>query len=927
MRRILHTISLIAVCLLSLFLVSCLSTRKKAFPVFINEICYGNDVQDTEPGHIPAFIEFCNSTEHDIPLDGFFLSYFVSSDKESLYKFPLSGYSVPANGDLIIDFDPSALPGDLPSSGVELFLSDGLGKILQHVIVPPFGKEGSYSLQSDGSWHVTYPSPLVGNLKGVSYAVESPEFSHAAGFYDESFNLELIGGTAYRVYYTTDGSDPDENSTLYTKPIAIEDATLQPNAISMRTDITIDGATPPDASLKKATIISAVAIDAQGNRSKVIRNTYFVGFHNYRDYLYVPVVSIVTDPTYLFDVQDGIYVLGKAYQDWLDEGGNRSNSANKNVPTNYRRNGFEWVIPASVQEFDMDGNFLFTQAALLGINEDDSHDKAQKPFDLYAPIEDDGFEKAFIPKTENKKKYVLRTNPGKDSIVHEMLERLGLPLAKSQPCLCFLNGEFWGFYELWEEVDAEFISNSYGVVGDDLIVVENNTVKEGDSHLQELEFYTEGIGITEALNAYFSNLDTSTEEGYEAAEKVIDVENFLTYVVANVFFNNCDFTNSNIFWRTASTGNGKYDDGRLRWIISDMDQSFLSIKSKSALVMMAENPVFVSLWNNESFRTRFFTKVMDFANVLYAANSVRDYVTEKLSYYNPYYRITSERFMESDTASYNYARTLKSTILNFLSNRRTELISQCAATLSDVRDTSSLIVDGLIPDTQLFVNGHKAYYNDSIWEGVYFSGCEVTFEVKPIPGYRFRGWYADDTLLTEEHVITVSTDLNHRLTPVFDAIPVVAVMDRINYARSNYRGGYELYTLNYRSHCVIVPDAALNASADFTAISFASEGEWNEGTGFTITFPTAKLSSCGMILWLSGTDGCPENWRLFCISDDGRKEALACDSEPEEGGMKVFFELPDTLIGLPEVHLHMESAENCSGGTVRITKISLFGDN
>ena len=341
---------------------------------------------------------------------------------------------------------------------------------------------------------------------------------------------------------------------------------------------------------------------------------------------------------------------------------------------------------------------------------------------------------------------------------------------------------------------------------------------------------------------------------------------------------------------------------------------------------MAENPVFVSLWNNESFRTRFFTKVMDFANVLYTADAVRDYVTEKLGYYNPYYRITSERFMESDTASYNYARTLKSTILSFLSNRRTELISQCAATLSDVRDTSSLIVDGLIPDTQLFVNGHKAYHEESTWEGVYFSGCEVTFEVKPIPGYRFCGWFVEDTLLTDQYVITVSTDLGHRLTPVYEAIPVVALMDRINYARRNYRGGYELYTLNLRSHCVIIPDAALKSSVDFMAIELSSDGEWNKGTGFTITFPTSKLSSCGMILWLTETEGCPENWKLFFNTGDGKKVELSCDSEPTEDGLKLFFELPDSCIGLQEVELHMESAGDCAGGTVKITRISLFGD-
>ena len=926
MKRILSLLSTVVVCLFALCLVSCVSSGKKAgLPVFINEVSYGNGIQDTEPGYIPAFIEFGNSTGKDLSLDGYFLGYFVNSDEENLYKYTLSGYSVPANGYLVIDLDTSLLPKDMALSGVELLLSNRKGKILQHVIVPPIDEGTTYSLQPDGSWQITDSSPLAENPVGVPYVVSAPEFSYEAGFYDESFSLELDADVTCRIYYTTDGSVPDRNSIPYTGPIVIEDATSNPNTLSMRTDIVIDGATPPDATLKKATIISAVAIDEQGNRSDVMTKAYFIGFHNYREYLSVPIVSIVADPSDLFDAQDGIYVLGKLYQDWLESGGSKSNTASRSIPTNYRREGSEWVIPASVQEFDADGNYLFTQEALLGINEDSSHDKTQKPFDLYARIVDGDFQDAFIPGTEHKEKYILRTTPGKDSIVHELLERLGLTLEKFQPCLCFLNGEFWGFYELWEDADGEFISDRYGVDRDNLILVENNVIEEGESLLEGLEFYLEEVGITEALNLFFSTLDTSTEEGCEIAEQVIDVENFLTYVVANVFFNNCDFQNSYIFWRTASPGYGKYNDGRLRWVINDMDQSFQSIKSKSALVMMAENPVFISLWNNESFRTRFFTMVMDFANVLYTADAVREYVTEKLGYYNPYYRATSERFMESDTASYNYARNLKSTILNFLSNRRTELISQCAATLSDVRDTQYLTVEGLTSDTKLYVNGYLAYHKDSTWEGVYFSGCEVTLEVRPIPGYKFCGWYAENTLLTDKYVITVSTDLGHRLTPVFEAIPVVAVMDRINYARSNYRGGYELYTLNYRSHCVIIPDAALKSSVDFMAIELSSDGEWNKGTGFTITFPTTKLFSCGMILWLTETEGCPENWKLFFNTGDGKKVELSCDSEPTEDGLKLFFELPDSCIGLPEVELHMESAGDCAGGTVRITKISLYG--
>lgn len=929
MRQSSSLLLVLVLCIVAACLISCASTREDTgFAFFINEICSSNGGHHTVDGSSPDYIELHNTTRRTISLDG----YFLSDDEDRLDMFPLAGYFISGKGYLILAADKKELPFKLSSSGEELFLSDESGNILQHVELPPLEKDTTFSLQPDGTWHITDPSPMAENKEGVPYVkvvyVAAPRFSHEAGFYDEPFDLELEGYRTYSIYYTTDGSVPDENSILYNGPIHIEDASLKPNTISMRTDITIDGAVPPSFPVKKATIISAVAIDEEGNRSNVVTNAYFVEFQHYRDYVNIPIISIVADPADLFDEMDGIYVRGKVYQQWLESGSTKE-LANRDVPTNYRQRGIEWEIPVSIQEFDQNGNFLFSQNAGLRIHGSSTRERAQKSFNLYARKEygDKDFGYAMVPGTENREKYVVRINAGIDSIVHDLLVETGLPISKAQPCLCFLNGEFWGLYELREKQDEEYIADWFGVDEDDLIVVKNSHLDAGEALAQSLGYDISDRAITKGLNAFFSELDTSTEEGYEAAEAVIDVDNYLTYVVGNVFFNNGDFLNNDTMWRTASIGSGQYNDGRWRWIFQDMDQCFFSVKYKNALAVLAEKPIFASLWNNVSFRTRFFTKVMDFANVMYTANSVRDYVSEKLGYYDPYYRITSERFMESDTASYNYARTLKSTILNFLSNRRSELISQCAATLSDVRDTFSLTVDGLMSDTRLFVNGHLAYHKNSTWEGVYFTGCEVTFEVKPIPGYRFRGWYADDALLTDEHVITVSTDLNHRLTPVFDAIPVVAVMDRINYARSNYRGGYELYTLNYRSHCVIVPDAALNASADFTAISFTAEEDWDMGTGFSITFPTTKLSSCGMILWLTETDGCPEDWRLFHIADDGRKEELFCGSEQTEDGMKLFFDLPDTLMGLPAVHLHMESAENCSGGTVKITRISLFGDD
>lgn len=55
------------------------------------------------------------------------------------------------------------------------------------------------------------------------YIAKEPEFSVLEGYYTSIQPLKLSSFGAGSIYYTLDGSDPDENSLLYTTPILLED--------------------------------------------------------------------------------------------------------------------------------------------------------------------------------------------------------------------------------------------------------------------------------------------------------------------------------------------------------------------------------------------------------------------------------------------------------------------------------------------------------------------------------------------------------------------------------------------------------------------------------------------------------------------------------------------------------------------------------
>jgi len=918
-------------CLFASFALPFASVRAEALlSVCINEICASNAGHYTIGGSAPDYVELHNLTDQALSLDGFF----ISDDEDHLLKFSLDGYRIPENGYIVLAADKKEMPFKLSvSGGDELFLSDADGNILQRVSLPPLEKDETYSLQENGEWQLTDPSPLGENMEGVPYVakvyVASPRFSHEAGFYDDPFDLTLEGYKTYKLYYTTDGSVPDEHSTLYTGPIHIEDATSQPNTNSMKTDITVKGVTPPSDLVKKATIIRAVAIDPEGNRSNDVVKTYFVSFQNYKAYQNIAVLSIVADPYDLFDENDGIYVRGKVYQEWLSDQNRNQELATPTIPTNYRMRGREWEIPVGIQWFDEDNSLKLSQRAGLRIHGNWSREKAKKSFNLYARKEYEAstFQYDILAGLPAKEKLVVRANMGKDSLIHAMLRETGIPVSAYTPCLTFVNGEFWGVYEIREKQDEEDIASYFDMSSKDLLVIKNSDLVAGEAP-EDIKASSSTKAVYRDLRDKISKMVLSASNGYEDADAIIDLDNYITYTAGIAYLNNSDFRDNFTMWRTAEKGGGKYQDARWRWIFQDLDNCCAYYSGATEMISyLSTDVIFTSLWKNKTFQTNFLTRIMDYANVELTPEYVKEFVTPVQTFYNPYLQETNSRYSSNDPSNPDPGLKEISSFVYFFQIRRDAVIQQFTDLFQLKRGTSTLLLNNLPEGIALDVNGHQAHIYGNSWTGVYFTGCTVTFTAGDIPGYQFMGWNEGDTFITSERKIEISTDQDRTLTPVYEELPTIMIINEKATVNGTGMYGFTKRLEKSSEECMLMPDADIEADLRYAdrSIMFRLDASIKGPIGFTLSVPWKGYETAGGIMILSSQDASDLEWHVLGRNDNAYQELPMKITGAAGGRLRLSFTIPAELLYASPIDIRLEVQAEKSPVSFSLHTLRLYG--
>ncbi|KAG4100190.1 hypothetical protein H8356DRAFT_1290219 [Neocallimastix lanati (nom. inval.)] len=522
----------------------------------------------------------------------------------------------------------------------------------------------------------------------------APTFSMESGFYENVNGLSLSLKSSGTIYYTLDSSDPTTSNTakIYNGEIRMYDRSIEENVYGKHQH---EDNSPYSTTLQtnykatnvkydKLTIVRAATKLQDGSFSPVVTKAYFVmNKQQLQFYSNIPVLSIVTDPSNLYDKDKGIYVCGEQYLNWKRSSNynpNKSEWDDDNI-ANFFSRGKEWERPAALTIFK-NGKEELSQDVGIRIKGASTRNSHMKSFNIYARKEY-GKGKFSYPLIENNVNVVdgtpiekydsfsIRSNGWFDRMREAVVSRgvKDIPIVASfdtTKCVLFLDGEFWGTYEIVEKPSDYYFKTNYGIPSENLALLKDGKLEEGtEQDLQEFN----------SLVDFSKNNDLRNENNYNYIASKIDIESLLHHYAVNLYLGTWDWPNKNylMYRNKGSPINGNpYSDGKWRYGVFDFDYTtgltyadfggvpgyaYDSFKKYETMNHMYPAPIFTSLIKNPKVYNRFSEIMHTMGDEVFNPNKMRKIIEEQKSKYLDYIVKTDWRwFSGTPTMSFETFR-------------------------------------------------------------------------------------------------------------------------------------------------------------------------------------------------------------------------------------------------------------------------------
>jgi hypothetical protein len=560
------------------------------------------------------------------------------------------------------------------------------------------------------------PSPSATNNASTAYTdtLISPAFSFSSGVYEDAFTVNIThpnSPTNTKLVYTLDGSTPTFNSPVYNLPITVTTTTvLRAQVFPLTTDMEL---LPSD---------NTVA-------------TYLFNVNHT-----TPIVLITTDQTNLYGPA-GIF-------------------------DNYNS---DWLKPAHAAYLTEESGHPLAFETNTAIRPDGgaggSRAQPQHSFRLsfaHAALGEKPVEYPIIPDRPNRTTYsdvYLRNGsnqylalPYKDaSQVRMMSEGTNNYYSSYRPASVYINGQYFGLYELREKFNKEYFEIHDGANPDSIELLSL-------SYFYNLVLRALEGNAGNFWNSYdsFLALNPTDSNYFTQADNYFDLKHYTDYIIGESWMGNVDWPGNNIkIYRSDKTQN-RWRFGLIDLELSMQPNGWTSCTDNHIRYMLDRDPniPYINIWlrsiTNEVYLNYFINRYADQMNT--------SYKNEKLQAFEQAFFNSMFPEMPMEYARWGDPTNIQGQMDGFIQNHqifKSELACRSDVVRSNLvsefnlekQITLQLLVS---PVTSGSIQLNTIQPDVYPWTGIYFDGVPVTMNAIPKPGFLFSHWepngYITDTL-------------------------------------------------------------------------------------------------------------------------------------------------------------------------------------
>ncbi|MBE50724.1 MAG: hypothetical protein CMP51_03425 [Flavobacteriales bacterium] len=721
--------------------------------LYINEYSAANyDTYQDNYGEYEDWIEIYNASANPIDLNGYYIT--DKTNNPTKWQFP-SSFIIPANSvgivfcsgrdELNAGFAHTNFKITQTKDNETIMISDPISTYVDSVVVVPNIKSHSRGREFDGSpsWSVFLnATPGISNTGAFQEYAATPVFSLPSGYYSGSAQIIITNPDPnITIYYTTDGSTPDNTSNQYTTPLTIN----------------------------QTTVLKAVAYSSNNNipASFIEYCTYFID-----DMHSIPILSISGDD--VLDLLDGGWgstsLEPEGTIEWFDKDGN--------------------LLDKGSGEFNKHGNdsWAYDQRGFDYIMRDQYGYNHELQDEMFMTKNRDGFQRIIVKAAANDNYPFAFGGSGahiRDAYVHHLsqLADLRMDERSTTSCILYLDGDYWGVYEMREKVDDHDFTDYY--------------YDQDKNNLQFLKTWG-GTWIEyggpqsqtdwDNLVNYITSNPMNVQANYEIVKDQFNTGSLIDYFLLNSYVVCADWLNWNTAWWRGMDPNG--DKKKWRYTLWDMDNTFDHGTNYTGIPTQSVNadpcdpsslndpgnqghiPIWNSLLNNDEFFDDYLNRWQDLANGSLSCQNMVDLLDSMVAVIDP----EMPRQISTWGGNYNTWLSNVQDLRNFISARCSTMnvgFIPCYPSLSGPFNVNVEIIgvgEVEMSDNNMINDGNTPENFSR------FGGVSLPFEVK---SGTFQNWEVipSGAYVYDPLVDTLVLDLQGDVTIIANFIPPTPTRD------------------------------------------------------------------------------------------------------------------------------------------------------